>query len=46
MNTKRLKNELDTFNAENKKLRITMGTLGLILTITYSDLLTLPTLIF
>ncbi len=27
MNTKRLKDELDTFNAENKKLRITMGTL-------------------
>lgn len=27
MNTKRLKEELDTFNAENKKLRITMGTL-------------------
>ena len=27
MNTKRLKNELDAFNAENKKLKITMGTL-------------------
>ncbi len=27
MNTKRLKDELDTFNAENKKLRITLGTL-------------------
>ncbi len=27
MNTKRLKEELDAFNAENKKLKITMGTL-------------------
>lgn len=27
MNTKRLKEELEEFNAENKKLRITMGTL-------------------
>ena len=27
MNTKRLKEQLDTFNAENKKLRITLGTL-------------------
>ena len=27
MNTKRLKDELDTFNSENKKLRITLGTL-------------------
>lgn len=27
MNTKRLKDELDAFNAENKKLKITMGTL-------------------
>lgn len=27
LNTKRLKEELDAFNAENKKLRITMGTL-------------------
>lgn len=27
MNTKRLKNELDEFNAENKKLKITMGTI-------------------
>ncbi len=27
INTKRLKEELDAFNAENKKLRITMGTL-------------------
>lgn len=27
MNTKRLKNELEAFNAENKKLKITMGTL-------------------
>lgn len=27
VNTKRLKEELDTFNAENKKLRITLGTL-------------------
>ena len=27
MNTKRLKTELDAFNAENKKLKITMGTL-------------------
>lgn len=27
MNTKRLREELDTFNAENKKLKITMGTL-------------------
>ena len=27
VNTKRLKEELDAFNAENKKLKITMGTL-------------------
>ena len=27
MNTKRLKEELDAFNAENKKLKITFGTL-------------------
>lgn len=27
MNTKRLRDELDAFNAENKKLKITMGTL-------------------
>ena len=27
INTKRLKEELDAFNAENKKLKITMGTL-------------------
>jgi hypothetical protein len=27
LNTKRLKEELDAFNAENKKVKITMGTL-------------------
>ena len=31
MNTKRLKDELDAFNAENKKLKITMGTLVVML---------------